>query len=460
MIDQLPLSSLLSLREEGRCGSTKFSYCLTRKRSRLERRLYPRLHCEGTVLSLDVCSQGQYLLTGNKKGELCIYDLSPWGGQKHLRGRKGVSEDSSRTHRPIQMATAPLCRFIVSSRWYPVDSGMFFSAARKGSFHMWDTNEMAPVMECKPFQFDGDVSSAGNISCMEISKSSLSIAVGSPNSSLIKLIDFRSGTSSHSLTGHQKGVCDLSWSPHSPYVLASGGIDSCVMLWDIRKAGSQAHITTLDIDRRETNPSVSLPFSPDGTHLRPGVVSRKKAKSNKFLKSTSPNNYHAMKRSDRLPLSHTGGCVGVSFDPSGHYLVSAGGNGDMSLWDLRGAGCRVPRRFVSSTGSKPVDPHAYGRVPFVVTPTGSSADDATIWTRQGSHLCGFSLLNGGSPRTCLKGHLGPVHAIAPVGCTGELISSAGDGMLLLWGPATGSPSSMDGPVRRQKRRAAEDQDDW
>ena len=136
-------------------------------------------------------------------------------------------------------------------------------------------------------------------------------------------------------------------------------------------------------------------------------------------------------------------------------MASAGGNGDLTLWDIRGAGSPVPRRFVSSTGAKPVDPRT-GRLPLTVT-------DDYIWTRRGAHVYGYALQED-EPTMVLKGHLGAVHAIAPVADTGQLISSANDGLLLLWGPSVvNNQESTDGTRRvgQQRRSAAgEDVDDW
>ncbi len=447
------IQRLLLLRAEGRSNSVDFFHRVSKKRSRLERQLYPRLHNDGIVLSMEACAQGRYLLSGDKRGIISIHDLSPWGSQKHLIHKKGVSDDSCKTHRPIQQAQAPRSTYIISTQWYPEDTGMFFSAARSGAFHVWDTNEMLPVLSVKPYQHEAV---GANLSCMQLSKLSHSIAVGSPQLGKIKLVDFRSGASSHTLTGHSKGVVDVAWSPVSPYMLASGGLDSCIMLWDIRKSGSLACITVLDIDRRD-EAGVRRPFFFDGRHLRRSSTKRADPKSKKVL--PSPNNFQANGKQQLLPLSHSGGVVGLSFDPSGNNLVSAGGNGELSVWDLSGTGCRIPRRFVSVGGGRPADPSLNGRVPLTIT--GAVSEDMTLWTRHGSNVCGFSLENGGKPTAVLKGHLGSIHTIAPIEVSGQLVSSGTDGLILLWGPSTLSFKNSEVFHQRQsKRHLIYDVDDW
>ena len=497
----------------------------------MERQLYPRLHnpIHGTVLSLDACKHGRYLLTGNKQGSLSIYDLSPWGSPKynlhhhHLEaaaGRAAAAEESSSqtmsTHHrpPIQQATAqPQQGFVVSCQWYPVDTGMFFSACRSGIVQCWDTNEMVPISAIKPFQFavaakssyslstgrrgnsvsgsstTAAATAATTLSCMQVSPSNgLTLAVGSSTCSAIKLIDVRSGSSSHTLTGHNNngnrgGVLDLAWSTACPFVLASGGTDSCILLWDIRKAGSLGRITALDMEeRQQTSSTVCDVYHADYAHLRQRKQPlptktrittaatttsgrRNHPKFNSKQKSmtfkVSPNNYGIK---NKLPLAHHGGCVGLEFSPDGHYLVSAGGNGDLTVWDLRnkGAAYPIPRRFVCASGSaaKPVDSRYMGRVPLVLEQPGNG-DSTRIWTRRGAHLCAYTMHQGGSPETVLKGHMGHVTAISKIGSTGQLVSAASDGLLLLWGPAGWSSSSESVQRRRGKRtRQMEDRDDW
>lgn len=53
----------------------------------------------------------------------------------------------------------------------------------------------------------------------------------------VRLVDLRSGAMTHTLAGHGGGaVLSLAWSPREENVLASGGVDGTVRLWDVRRS--------------------------------------------------------------------------------------------------------------------------------------------------------------------------------------------------------------------------------
>ena len=54
----------------------------------------------------------------------------------------------------------------------------------------------------------------------------------------VRLVDLRSGSSTHQLRGHKKEVVTCCWSPTGGYYLATGGEDCRAILWDVRQARS------------------------------------------------------------------------------------------------------------------------------------------------------------------------------------------------------------------------------
>lgn len=61
----------------------------------------------------------------------------------------------------------------------------------------------------------------------------------------VRLVDLRSGSNTHSLAGHEGALLSLAWNPTAEHILASGGIDGTIRLWDIRK--SAGSLGTLDM---------------------------------------------------------------------------------------------------------------------------------------------------------------------------------------------------------------------
>ena len=62
----------------------------------------------------------------------------------------------------------------------------------------------------------------------------------------IRLVDLRSGSSTHSLAGHQGAVLGVSWNPSLEHILASGGIDGTLRLWDVRKSSGTLGVLNLE----------------------------------------------------------------------------------------------------------------------------------------------------------------------------------------------------------------------
>ena len=63
-----------------------------------------------------------------------------------------------------------------------------------------------------------------------------SLVAAACRDSRVYLADLQTGSATHILKGHHKAVLSLAWSTMDPFVLASGGSDNRVLLWDVRKA--------------------------------------------------------------------------------------------------------------------------------------------------------------------------------------------------------------------------------
>ncbi|ESZ95999.1 hypothetical protein SBOR_3619 [Sclerotinia borealis F-4128] len=62
----------------------------------------------------------------------------------------------------------------------------------------------------------------------------------------VRLVDLRSGASTHSLAGHHGALLSVAWHPNVDHILASECVDGTIRLWDIRK--SSGAVGSLDLE--------------------------------------------------------------------------------------------------------------------------------------------------------------------------------------------------------------------
>lgn len=134
--------------------------------------------------------------------------------------------------------------------WWPNDNGMFFSGSYDGTIKLWDADSLEPVytfnMEQKVYNFDVPLLDMSGL-----------IAAGLDHP-YIRLIDIRSGSSSHILKGHNGKVMTVKWCPTNSQILASGGSDGTVRIWDIRRA--ESWVMSLDMFRTSMHDLAPLSF--------------------------------------------------------------------------------------------------------------------------------------------------------------------------------------------------------
>jgi len=109
----------------------------------------------------------------------------------------------------------------------------------------------------------------------------------------VRIVDLKSGSLSHELRGHESSVLTCRWSPSKEFLLATGGCDGRILLWDVRSTNN--FIQVLD---------------PSNT--------------TKYITSKTP----------KAPSSHSGCVNGLCFTRDGHYLVSLGTDDKARLWNM------------------------------------------------------------------------------------------------------------------------------
>lgn len=173
----------------------------------------------------------------------------------------------------------------------------------------------------------------------------------------IRLIDLRSGSSTHSLAGHSGSVLSLAWHAKDQHILASGGSDGACRLWDVRRSASSLGV--LDMED-----SIGVAgYDGKGT----GARRRERGKA------------------------HNGAVNGVAWTDDGHYLVSTGHDERMRVWDMT-TGANTLANF----GPALRNSHTTVQTPLIVPSHLSPAGSETLLYPNPTEILTFDMHSGNS----------------------------------------------------------------
>lgn len=272
----------------------------------------------------------RYLLSGSGDSSLRLWDLSE-DEIGPIRPPRAIATVSRRTAH----------RFGVSAlRWWPEDTGMFISASFDHTVQAWDTNRMAPahVFEAGARVYAVDVCAAR---ANRFSSQAL-VAVASDQPQ-VRLLDLRAGAAAHTLQGHKGKTLAVTWHPQQPSILATGGFDGEVKVWDVRRA--QSCLCRMDMAR--TNASRARTDISSGGYSALPASSSESSDDESTINNASMYGSH-LKHSpfrprqtnvDRLEYlsstrAHLGPVNGLLWDEAGHMLYSAGNDDKIRVWDM------------------------------------------------------------------------------------------------------------------------------
>ncbi|KAJ2827655.1 hypothetical protein GGI24_002594 [Coemansia furcata] len=200
----------------------------------------------------------RYMLSTGADISIQLYDLNSF--ERTATCARQVAPTSQITTNAASTHT----RLISDIAWYPLDNGMFTTASFDHTLRVWDAESMAEAcqFDLESRVFSHSMSHTG----------AHALIAAADESAYIRLCDLRSGSFAQSLQAHHSGSMAATWSPEQPFVLASGGIDGTLRLWDIRRADSQlcsfGNVEASHSNSSDTGGSVSsLLFTGDGSRV-------------------------------------------------------------------------------------------------------------------------------------------------------------------------------------------------
>jgi DNA excision repair protein ERCC-8 len=234
---------------------------------------------------------GRYLISGGADSAIRLWDLEEREASEfctyHPAASNTRSTPGSHTHALTSLSVYPfdpVPSTIITTSYDKTLKLFAIEAARIAPVHTFDVVDTPYTHSLSPI-----VSSAALI------------AVGTAHPA-VKLLDLRTGLSTHTLPGHDGAVFSVRWSPRSEHVLASGSTDGRVLFFDVRRAHSA--FACLDYD--------------DAL----GVLS-----------SDSTSSYQPRPALDWSAKAHNGPVTGVRWADNGEQLITCGHDQRIRVWD-------------------------------------------------------------------------------------------------------------------------------
>ena len=367
------------------------------------------------------------MLSGGASSSIHLWDLeSSENTLKHYTCHPTAKSNKSSTSHKFG---------ITHLSFYPFDSLAFLSTSYDHTLKVCATETLTPSAS---FDLDSVVYSHA----LSPIADHLLVACATQHPA-VRLVDLRSGASTHSLVGHHGAVLSVAWSPVDEHILASGGSDGAVRLWDVRRSAGSLGVMDLE-------DSVGI-GGEDGL----GMYARPRDRG----------------------VAHVGACNGVVWTDDGKFLVTAGHDERVRVWNV-GIGANALAHF----GPIIKNTHLSTLLPLVVPTYVGGPRDRVMFYPNEKEILMFDLVEG----TLFKRLKAPGAAVAQAsGSAGqrnirhritslawrmgdvEMYSAHSNGVIHAWKPRTRDEielekeeaehvAEVDDPSRKRKREALEE----
>ncbi|EPS38509.1 hypothetical protein H072_7734 [Dactylellina haptotyla CBS 200.50] len=312
--------------------------------------------------------EGRWVVSGGADGSLVIWDLEQEGLRRNIRASSVVSEKDRPSHG------------VSSVKFNPHNSSLFSTTSYSATLSLYSLTPTSPTL-LQTYPLDSHLYTHST-SPASTSTATIAVAGSSPH---IRLIDPRTTSASQTLFGHISSVFSVAWSPLYSSILASGGADGSLRLWDIRFGATC--LGTLDVNRH------------------PQAANRTAGKA------------------------HDGGVNGILWSADGRRVVSAGMDGKIRVWSMED-GMNMCVVF------PPVLRNKYqAAFPMIITDSGIDSDtgggngDEVLWIGCEDQVIAFDLEDGrmlkrvGIPKTEVRYGMGRITGLVERKGHSELYTS-------------------------------------
>lgn len=238
------------------------------------------------------------MVSGGSDASIKIWDLEQCGNSHNPHVYKPVAkiDRSGSKDKAHQFG-------ITSLSFYPFDPNAFLSSSYDQTLKLWDTDSAL-------LSGSWDLDSKLYTHAISPIAGHLLVACGTAHPA-VRLVDLRSNAAVQSLVAPGQvgigggAVLSLAWSPRNEHVLASGTLDGAVRLWDVRRASSLLGL----LDHED---SLGLMQRGNDTGIGSNAIDRGYRISAK---------------------AHSGPVNGLTWTDDGAYIVSAGHDRRIRVWD-------------------------------------------------------------------------------------------------------------------------------
>lgn len=227
--------------------------------------------------------------------------------------------------------------------FYPFDSEAFLSSSFDQTLKLWSTRSA---------RVSGSFNLGAKVYTHAISPiaSHLLVACGTQHTA-VRLVDLRSAAAVQSLAspgqigGTAGATLAVAWSPLHEHVLASGAVDGAVRIWDVRK--SSGLVGLLD---QEDSLGILHPGRTPASDSPVGAGAESEGLPGRGIRMSAK--------------AHTGPVNGLAWTDDGSYIVSAGHDRRIRVWDAA-TGANTLANFGPTIRNSQI-----GSLTMFVSPTG------------------------------------------------------------------------------------------